>query len=49
VRVSANCLRLLENSDPVKILTELRGCAEFDEEEKKKILAEIEILRAEKR
>jgi predicted CopG family antitoxin len=41
--------RLLENSNPVKILAELRGCVEFDEEEKKRILAEIEILRAEKR
>lgn len=39
--------RLVEGADPTKTLMKLRGCVEF--ENKKKILAEIRSLRAERR
>jgi predicted CopG family antitoxin len=40
--------RPLESSNSVKILAELRGCIEFTEGEKERILSEIEALRAER-
>lgn len=39
--------RLVEGVDPTKTLVKLRGCVEF--KNKKKILAEIRSLRAERR
>ena len=39
--------RLVEGADPTKTLMKLRGCVEF--KNKKKILAEIGSLRAERR
>jgi predicted CopG family antitoxin len=41
--------RLVEETDPVKILKRLRGTVEFKNGEKKKLLAEIRARRAERR
>jgi predicted CopG family antitoxin len=41
--------RLLGRSDSIEILGRLRGCIEFEDNDKKKLLSEIKARRAERR